>query len=409
MGLFEIIAILLTLAAVFSFINHRWLHLPTTIGLMLIALIFSLGLIGLGTIVPATRVWAETLLASVRFDQTLLHGMLAFLLFAGALHIDINDLRQQYRTIAGLATIGVLISTLLVGGLTWLLLPFLGLHLPMVFCLLFGALISPTDPIAVLAILKQVAVPRSLEAKIAGESLFNDGVGVVVFLVVLDIAAGGHADAGPVLLFFVREAIGGGLLGLAMGWGAYRMLREVDNYQVEVLITLALASGGYAAAEAMHLSAPIAIVAAGLLIGNHGRSLAMSETTRHHLDTFWELTDEILNAVLFVLIGLEVMVLAFDASLFAAGLVTIPVVLLARLVSVSLPITLLRSFRDFSPHAVKILTWGGLRGGISVALALSLPPGPEREIILFITYTTVVFAILVQGLTINGLLARSGY
>jgi CPA1 family monovalent cation:H+ antiporter len=409
MGLFEIIAILLTISAVFSFINYRFVKLPTTIGLMLIALIFSLFLIMAGKFIPGSNQWAVDLLLEVDFDETLLHGMLSFLLFAGALHVNLGDLRQQYRVVGGLATAGVVLSTFVVGGLSWLMLNLLGLHLSFIGCLLFGALISPTDPIAVLGILKNINTPKSLETKIAGESLFNDGVGVVLFLALLNIATPGHPEMGAaeIGLLFVQEAVGGAALGLTAGLLTYWLLKNVDNYQVEVLITLALVIGGYALAEGLHLSAPIAIVVAGLLIGNHGRSFAMTEKTREHLDGFWELVDEILNAVLFVLIGLEVMVLNATGLELFAGLLAVPIVLFARLVSVAIPITMLRFFRTFSPHVVKILTWGGLRGGISVALALSLPAGQERHVILTITYAVVVFSIVVQGLTIGRVVQKA--
>jgi CPA1 family monovalent cation:H+ antiporter len=281
----------------------------------------------------------------------------------------------------------------------------LGFNISFIYCLLFGALISPTDPIAVLGILKKAGAPKSLETKIVGESLFNDGVGVVIFLILLEIAISGHEmSAARVVMLFVQEAIGGGLLGLGTGMLAYWMLKQVDNYQVEILITLGLATGGYALAEALHLSAPIAIVVAGLFIGNHGRNFAMSEDTRQNLDTFWELADEVLNAVLFLLIGLEVMVLSYNWKSFTGALLAIIIVLSARLLSVSVPIQLLKRFRSFSPHVVKILTWGGLRGGISIALALSLPAGSERDVLLAITYGVVVFSILVQGLSIGSFL-----
>ena len=409
MDVLQIAALLLSLAAVFSYINYRYVRLPTTIGLMLIALLLSLGLLGLdrlGLVFPAE--WARHLLEGIDFNLTLLHGMLSFLLFAGALHVNINDLAQQKWVVAILASIGVLTSTFLIGGLTWWLLGLLGLQIDLVYCLLFGALISPTDPIAVLGILKTVGAPKSLETKIAGESLFNDGVAVVIFLVLLGIANSGEVSVEEVIRLFLVEAFGGVLFGLLIGWIAYRMLAGLDNYQVEILITLALVMGGYAMAEAIHVSAPIAIVVAGLLIGNHGRLLAMSDKTREHLDTFWELVDEILNAVLFVLIGLEVLALSFHEAYLPAALVLIPGVLLARFISVGLPVTLMRRYRRFSPHAVKILTWAGLRGGISVALALSLPPGAEREAILAITYIVVVFSILVQGLTIGRLFRKTG-
>ncbi len=408
MSLFEIIAILLTLAALFSYINCRTIKLPTTIGIMLIALLFSLGLIFLGKFFPGLRAWATELLTSVDFDETLLHGMLAFLLFAGALHININDLTSQYRIIAGLATFGVLTSTFIVGTLTWILInPVLGINLSALYCYLFGALISPTDPIAVLGIMKTAGASPSLKTKISGESLFNDGIGVVVFLVMLNIATGGHEiDPGHILLLFMQEAVGGALFGFVAGYLVYFMLKQIDNYQVEVLITLALVSGGYALAETLHFSAPIAVVVAGLLIGNQGRQFAMSDTTREHLDKFWELVDEVLNAVLFVLIGLEVMVISFSFSVLAAGGLAVLIVLTARFISVSIPILFLKKFRTFSPNVIKILTWGGLRGGISVALALSLPTGEQRQMILAITYCVVVFSILVQGLTIGKVISR---
>ena len=408
MSLFEIIAILLTLAALFSYINCRTIQLPTTIGVMLIALLFSLGLIFLGKFFPDIRRWATELLIRVDFDETLLHGMLSFLLFAGALHVNINDLTSQYRVITGLATFGVLTSTFMVGTLTWMLFNLvLGIDLPALYCYLFGALISPTDPIAVLGIMKTSGAPQSLKTKIVGESLFNDGIGVVVFFVLLSIVTGGNEiDPGHIIFLFIQEAVGGAIFGFGAGYLVYHMLKQVDNYQVEVLITLALVSGGYALAETLHFSAPIAIVVAGLLIGNHGRQFAMSDRTREHLDKFWELIDEVLNAVLFVLIGLEVMVISFSYSILVAGTLAILIVLAARFISVSVPILILKKFRTFSPNVIKILTWGGLRGGISVALALSLPAGENRQLILAITYCVVVFSILVQGLTIGKLVSK---
>lgn len=406
MGLFEVVALLLTLAAVFAFVNHHTLRLPTTIGVMAIALAFSLGVIALGRLGLAepdwTRWWTE-----VEFGPALLEGMLGALLFAGALHVNLDDLLAQRWVIAALATGGILLSTALIGSLTWLGSGLLGLELTLVQCLLFGALISPTDPIAVLSVLKQVGVPESLEMKIAGESLFNDGVGVVLFLVLLGLATG-HAEAGPgpVAVLFFQEAVGGLAYGLGVGWLAYRMLRTLDDPQVELLVTLAIVTGGYALAGALHLSGPLAMVAAGLLIGNHGRALAMSEASRGRLDAFWELADGVLNAVLFLMIGLEVLVLDWDVGKLLAGLLAVPLVLGVRAVSVGSWIGLLRARRAFSPHVVKVLTWGGLRGGISVALALSLPADPAREVLLAATYVVVAFSILVQGLTIGPLARR---
>jgi len=408
MKLFNILAILITLSAGFSYLNHRFIRLPTTIGLMVIALLVSLGLAALGHFGFGLQGEAHRLLASIDFDETLLHGMLSFLLFAGALNINLESLARQKYIIGLLATVGVLGSTVIIAFISRWVMALLGIDLPMIYCLLFGALISPTDPIAVLGILKKVGVSESLETKICGESLFNDGVAVVVFLVFLKIAGGHHeVTAVSVLGLFFKEALGGVVFGLLIGWAAYWMLKSIDNYQVEILITLALVAGGFALADELHLSGPIAIVVAGLLIGNHGRLLAMSDPVREHLDTFWELVDEILNAVLFVLIGLEVLVLTFTREYFIAGLVLIPLLLLARFVSVGWPVLAMRLFRTFSPDVIKILTWGGLRGGISVALALSLPPGKNREIILAITYMIVVFSIIIQGLTIGKLVGWS--
>lgn len=414
---FEIIAILITLAAVFSYINHRVLGLPTTIGLMILAMLLSVGLIGTGHLFPIVRETADRTMKSINFDKTLLHGMLGYLLFAGALHIDLSDLRKHTTVIATLATVGVVISTAIIGAVTWLIAQAMGLPLEFIHCLLFGALISPTDPIAVLAILKSLHAPADLETQIAGESLFNDGVGVVVFLALLGFVGASHGgeptSAGTIAALFLKEAVGGAIFGLGVGLLAYKMLKDIDNYQVEILISLALVTGGYALADAVHISAPIAMVVAGLLIGNHGRAFAMSETTRHNLDTFWELIDEIFNAVLFVLIGLEVLLLAIESRYVIAGVLAIPTVLVARFVSVGLPFAVLPIKGQRVPHAVKLMTWGGLRGGISVALALSLRVelGPESDIhfsdsILVMTYVVVVFSIIGQGLTIGPLLRR---
>ncbi len=405
MRLFDIIAILISLSAVFSWLNYRVLKLPTAIGLMLSALLMSLVL--QLPLFGGLEHQAEAMLASIDFDQTLLHGMLSFLLFAGALHVNLNDLAQQRWVIGILSTVGVVGATFLIGGGVYYLFAWLSIDAPFIYCLLFGSLISPTDPIAVLGILKSAGAPKTLETKITGESLFNDGVAVVVFLVLADIATGeAEVSAASVATLFFKEAIGGLVFGLLAGSLAFFMLKRVDNYQVEVLITLALVTGGYAAAEHLHLSAPIAIVVAGLLIGNHGRRAAMSDKTREHLDTFWELVDEILNAVLFVLIGLEVLVFSLRDDYLLAGALAIPLILLVRLISVGLPIGLMRSFRSFTPGVVSILTWAGLRGGISVALALSLPSGEMRDLLLTVTYVVVVFSIVVQGLTLGPLVKR---
>jgi CPA1 family monovalent cation:H+ antiporter len=408
MSTFQIIALLITLTALFSYFNYRYIKLPTTIGVMLIALVASLGLIALAALgFTGIRESATRIVASIDFDKTLMQGMLSFLLFAGALHIDLNELKENKSSVAGLAFGGVMLSTLIFSSLIYLVLNGLGLGMGFIHCLLFGALISPTDPIAVLAILKGAKVPKNLEVTIAGESLFNDGVGVVAFIILGEVAlSGGPISAGHVGLLFLEEAVGGTVFGLVIGWIAFRMLKSVDNYHVEILLTLALVTGGYALAAALHLSGPIAIVVAGLLIGNHGRSFAMSDETRHNLDMFWELIDEILNALLFLFIGLEVLLLVFTGKLLLAGIIAVPVLLLARWISVALPTALMRSQSKLGRGAVAIMTWGGLRGGISVALALSLPPGKERELILAVTYVVVIFSILIQGPTLNRLIRR---
>lgn len=408
MSLFDIIAILITLTALFSYINFCYLRLPTTIGVMFISLALSIGLILLKYTGLDFTTHAQTIVGKIDFNETLMQGMLSYLLFAGALHVNLDDLADHKWVIAVLATFGVVCSTFLIGTVFWVVLDWMAIQLPYIYCLLFGALISPTDPIAVLAILRTAGASKGMETKITGESLFNDGVGVVVFILIASIAiSGNEITAGSVITLFLKEAVGGVIYGLLLGFVTYWLIKRVDNYQVEILLTLALVTGGYASATALHISGPIAVVVAGLMIGNQGRLLAMSNLTREHLDTFWELIDEILNAILFVLIGLEVLILSFDYNIFGIGMLAIIIVLAGRFVSVGLPVSLLRLHREFSPHAIKILTWGGLRGGISVALALSIPAGPEREIILTVTYCVVIFSILVQGLTIGKLIRWS--
>ena len=403
MPLTETITILVCLSAGFSYLNHRYIKLPVTIGLMAIALAMSLVLLALGKLGYGIEAEAESFIRSIDFDETLLHGMLSFLLFAGALHVNLDDLLEQKWFIGTLACLGVLVSTAIVGALVYVFLGWLDYPVPLIGCLLFGALISPTDPIAVMSILKQVGAPKRLEIKIAGESLFNDGVGVAVFLVLLGVAETGRVTPGGVAVLILQEAVGGACIGLAAGYGVFLMLRSIDQHHVEILLSLALVMGTYALADALHASGPIAVVVAGLLIGNHGRHLAMSDNSREYLDTFWELTDELLNAILFVLIGLEVLAITFQPEYLTAGLVAIPLVLLARFVSVSLPVLLFRLFHEFTNRATLILTWGGLRGGISVAMALSLPASPYRDALITMTYIVVIFSILVQGLTVERL------
>ena len=404
------IATLLGLAAIIGYINHRFLHLPRTIGLVLIAMAASLIALAIDALIPGWGVGPgfRAVLVDIDFSDTLMQGMLGFLLFAGALHVDLGHLAKRGWAIAALATGGLLVSTGIVGVGIWFVFNLTGLNIPLIYCLLFGALISPTDPVAVLGILKTVKVPASLEAKIAGESLFNDGVGVVIFVILLAMAtSGGNAlTLGDITFLFLREALGGAALGLAAGAVAFWALRSIDEYNLEVIITLALVTVTYEVAHMLHTSGPIAVVVSGLLIGNHGTRLAMSETTRAHLTNFWTLIDEILNAVLFLLIGLEVIIISTTPGLMWVSLIAIPLVLGARFVAVAVPIGVFGLFRDFTKGAIPVLTWGGLRGGISVALALSLPNGDEKDAIVTVCYTVVVFSILVQGLTIGKLVQR---
>ena len=407
MGLFQVIAILVTLAALCSFVNHRFIHLHTTIGVMLISLVLSLLLIVLGRFGLGIETLVRNLLEQVHFNEALLQWMLGFLLFAGAMHVDVAELSKQSGVVATLATVGTAASMFIVGGLAWVVLRWVGLPMPILPCVLFGALISPTDPVAVVAIMKVSGAPRSIETKLAGESLFNDGIGVVLFLTLLGISQGNHpAGFGAVVWLLLRQVAGGALVGFVAGAIVYQLLKRVDQYQVEVLLTLALAMGGYALAEALHASAPIAAVVSGMLIGNSGRSFAMSAGTRAHLDMFWELIDESLNAVLFLMLGLVVLTLHFGHRHWIAMLLMIPAVLFARWCSVAGTVRVFSSRRSFSRGTIPILTWGGLRGGLSVAMALSLPDSPWRGTILAITYGVVIFSIAIQGTTIKGLVRR---
>jgi CPA1 family monovalent cation:H+ antiporter len=400
----DIAATCLVITALLAYLNHRFVGMPTTIGVMATALVFSLALVALDAVGLAygLRQYEESLLRSIDFSDVLMQGMLSLLLFAGALHVDMSELKAYRWPVGVLAVLGTVLSALVVGLGMWFALPLAGVHLAFMYCLLFGALISPTDPIAVMGILKSAGAPKELELVIAGESLFNDGVGVVLFSLLLGMLASGVTPTpGQGLELLLREAGGGLLFGLVLGYVTFRLLRSVDNYQVEVLLTLAAVTGGYALASTLHVSGPLAMVVAGLIIGNHGRALAMSDTTRRYLDMFWELIDEILNAMLFVLIGMEVLIVVFSANKLAAAGVAITVTLLARLLTVGLPVGLLQRASGLPEGSWKVLTWGGLRGGISVALALSLPAGPDRNTVVALTYCVVVFSILVQGLSIG--------
>lgn len=405
----EISAICLVLTALLAYFNHRFIHLPITIGVMASALLLSVSIILLKLIGidHGLHQQVEMMLRSIDFSNVLMQGMLSLLLFAGALHVDLSELKAYRWQVGGLSIFSTLFSTFIVGLGAWGALPWFGIELPLIYCLLFGALISPTDPIAVMGILKTAGVPKNLELVISGESLFNDGVGVVIFSLligVLTMGATPSLEQGVTLL--AREAGGGLLYGLILGYITFRFLRSVDNYQVEVMLTLAAVMGGYMLANKLHVSGPLAMVVAGLVVGNHGREFAMSDTTRLYVDMFWEMIDDILNAVLFVLIGMEVMIVSFSLNLALAAVLMIVLTLAARALTVAVPVVAFQGFFRLPKGAATVLTWGGLRGGISVALALSLPPGPQRDIVLALTYCIVVASILVQGLTIGKLAHR---
>jgi len=402
----EITAICLVLTALLAYLNFRYIRLPITIGVMVTALLLSLVIILLDFVGADFGLHRkmEAMLRAIDFSNVLMQGMLSFLLFAGALHIDLSELRAYRWQVLILAFFSTLFSTFIVGLAAWYVLPLIGISMPLLYCLLFGALISPTDPIAVMGILKSAGIPKNLELVISGESLFNDGVGVVIFSILMSMLLIGEAPTFHEGLGLLMHEAGGGLLyGLLIGYITFHLLRSIDNYQVEVMITLAAVMGGYVLASKLHVSGPLAMVVAGLVVGNHGRELAMSDTTRLYVDMFWEMIDDILNAVLFVLIGMEVMLIAFSWSLFAAGLAMVIMTLIARALTVWVPVHYLPGYFKLPRGAGLVLTWGGLRGGISVALALSLPSGSERDVILSLTYCIVVVSILVQGLTVGKL------
>jgi monovalent cation:H+ antiporter, CPA1 family len=402
MELFPLISLLIVLSASFSYINFRYLKLPNAIGLMMVSLLFSLGIIGINFIYPSMKENVTFILNGINFSELLLEVMLSFMLFAGAIHIKFKDLKAEKLSIMLFSTISVVISTFMIGYICFWLLNLFDLNVSLIQCLLFGALISPTDPIAVLSILKTAGVSKSLETKIAGESLFNDGVAVVVFITILQLAKP-NADVSflGVLAIFGQEAIGGIILGVIVGWVGYKFIASIDNYNVEVLITLAIVMGGYSLAHYTHVSGPLAMVIAGLITGNQGKRLGMSDVTAEYVDKFWELVDEILNAILFVLIGLELLVINTDRTIILIALIIIFITLITRYISVFIPSFFIRAKEELNQKTVLILTWGGLRGGISIALALSIPAELGKEIWVTITYVIVCFSILVQGITIG--------
>lgn len=408
MATYHIISIIMALAALFAYVNDRWIKWPPTIGIMVLALFSSMFLVILGNIFPSFSNQVHEIVENIDFGQVLLKIMLSFLLFAGAIHIDADKLKRELWPIMILATSGVFISTFLVSLLSYYLFHLFAVQIPYVDCLLFGALLSPTDPIAVMAILKRAGIPKSLELKIIGESLFNDGVGVVVFLTIFEVAAGkgGGFSATDAIVLFLKEAVGGILFGAAMGYVAYFFIKSIANYRVEVLITLATVTLGYTVADHIHVSAPLAIIVTGIIVGSKVRGIALSQTSWDYLGKFWDLIDEIFNAILFLLIGMQILQVKIYPAIVYIGLVMILVVLLARWVSVYFPVLLMRFKMRFEKNAVAILVWGGLRGGLSVAMALSLPQSLHRDELVLITYIIVIFSIIVQGLTIGKLATR---
>jgi CPA1 family monovalent cation:H+ antiporter len=405
-------AAFITLTTLLTYVNYRFVKLPPTIGVMATALVFSLLLRALSLLgFPVMETEMQELIRNLDFYEILMTWFLPALLFAGALHVDWNDLRDYRKPIGFLATIGVLIATFVIGGVMYYIFGWFGWQMPFIYCLLLGALISPTDPIAVLGILKSAGAPKPVSTTIVGESLFNDGTAVVVFAVLLGILSSGQTPTfSSVSWLFIHEAIGGVLFGLSLGYGVFVLMRQIDQYQVEVMLTLALVIGGAALANYLHVSAPLTMVVAGLIIGNHGRKYAMSDETRRYIDKFWELIDEILNALLFALIGLELLIVPFSMMHIVAGFILDAVVLLSRLLTIAPGIALmrwgLRGKRMIAKGTTRILVWGGLRGGVSVALVLALPVGEERELLLRLTYVVVLGSILIQGLSVGSLVKR---
>ncbi|PWJ56694.1 CPA1 family monovalent cation:H+ antiporter [Dyadobacter jejuensis] len=409
MELFILFSILITLAAGFSYINVRWMKLPSGISLMLMGTIVSLLVIVEGYFWKGATLLVREALELIDFSEFLLGMLLSFLLFAGSLHVQLDDLQKSAKSILSFATLGTVISTVIVGYSFYYTMPLFGLPVPLIYCMLFGALISPTDPIAVMGILKKAKLSKSIETNIVGESLFNDGIGVVIFATILQIASVGIENFGAVDigLLFIQEAIGGVVLGLIIGFVGYRLMKSIDHFQTEILISLAMVMGGYSLCHYLHVSGPLAMVVAGIMTGNRGKRLAMSDITRDYLGKFWEVTDEILNAILFMLIGLEIVVVNFEFGYLIVGIIIALLIVVGRFIALYIPSVLFK-FKDSlgGLSTLKIMTWGGLRGGISIALALSIPDNPYKEIIVSVTFVIVLFSILVQGFTIEALIKR---
>jgi monovalent cation:H+ antiporter, CPA1 family len=407
MELYYTFSLLIVLTAIFSFLNSRFLKLPSTIGIMIISMITSISLVALGKTFPEYPLPFSDIIASVDFPEVLMGAMLNFLLFAGSIHVSMHDLRKQRIPIMIFSTLGVIISTFIVGALMYFAFMYLGMPIPLVQCFVFGALISPTDPLAAIAILRKAGIRKPLEVKVAGESLFNDGVSVVLFAVLLQLAQGNEFDITFIHItgLFVQEAGGGLFMGILLGYIGSHAIKRITDYNVTVMITVAIVMGGYLISRYLHISGPLTMVAAGLVIGNYGKATAMSRVDKDYLDKFWELIDEILNAMLFLIIGFELLLIPDISQYWQIGCISIAVVLLARFFSIWLPIRFIPNIGKFDGKTITILVWGGLRGGVSVALALSLDHNLNQNIFLSITYYVVVFSIIVQGLTVGKLMS----
>ncbi len=406
---YQIIAFMLTLAVAISYINHRFIKMQSTIAIMFGSIIISICLLILATFgVSAAEDRIAQSLSNINFHDLLINGMLSFLLFAGALNVDINAMVKQKWEITTLAVIGTIVSTFLIGGLIYTIFHSFNNHVTLLDCLLFGALISPTDPIAVLAMCKEIKAPKQLSASIAGESLFNDGVGIVIFITLYSIATSHQpVSFASVSLLFLQQSVGGVLYGAILGYFAYWLLKPIADYKMEILVTIAVATGGYTLAEIINVSGPLAMVVAGIFIGNTGEHFRLPKKMSDSLFHFWELIDEILNAILFLLIGFELLLVNISEDHIIAGLISIPIVLLVRFLIVALPLSIFKIWKSYTPHVIKIMTWGGLRGGLAVALALIIPQSHGRDFILTMTYAVVVFSILIQGMTVKSLVKLS--
>ncbi len=408
MSIFIFFSALISLAAIFSYINVRWLRFPSGIALMMMSAILSVGLILIGGASQNFTLYVREKLAAIDFSEFILGILLSFLLFAGSLHVSYSRLKDSALSIITFSTVGVMISTFLVGAGSYFLFKLFGIEIPFIYCLLFGALISPTDPIAVLGILKKAGISKSIEIKITGESLFNDGVGVVVFATIMQIILKGseNASVGSVLTLFAREAVGGFIAGLIIGYIGYKVMKSIDHFQTEILISLAMVMGGYSLCHYFHVSGPLAMVVAGIFTGYKGLPEAMSDTTRDYLEKFWQVTDDILNSILFMLIGFELLTITLHFSYILIGLIIAISLIFFRYLSLWIPAKLFRFKNSLENKTLEIMAWGGLRGGISIALALSMPAGVIKDALVLVTYTVVLFSILVQGMTMENLVRR---